>query len=307
MSSSTKSGTPSVLATIWSNTSTGSALPPVTRSTIASGLPPPKAIERKRGRMRAPAQGAANSGRQVTTKSARRFGSRSTSRPNRSSDVGSIQCASSSAIKTGASFASPSISEISAAIVLSSVRPGPFPTGGRSVERDREQGREEWRDVPRLQSRTGDHRLQLVEPRGVQLAAGKTRRVPYLARDRKEGVVDVVRRALVAHRHMRLVADPLGQCRLDTRFADAGLPRDQHDLAFACLRLVPAPQQERQFLLPADQSCDAPPMQRFKTVFGRAFSDDLPDGDRFGKAGERDRPALFALKEFPDQLPKSSP
>ncbi len=80
-------------------------------------------------------------------------------------------------------------------------------------------------------------------------------------------------------------------------------PEIEHDSAFACLRLVPAPHQERQFLLPADQSCDAPPMQRFKTVFGRAFSDDLPDGDRFGKAGERDRPALFALKEFPDQPP----
>ena len=69
---------------------------------------------------------------------------------------------------------------------------GHFQGGVAALERDREQGREEWRDVPRLQSRTGDHRLQLVEPRGVRLAAGKTRRAPDLACDRKESVVDVV-------------------------------------------------------------------------------------------------------------------
>ena len=44
-------------------------------------------------------------------------------------------------------------------------------------------------------------------------------------------------------------------------------------------------------------------MQRLKTVFGRAFSDDLPDSDRFGKAGECDRLALFALKEFAYEAP----
>ena len=102
---------------------------------------------------------------------------------------------------------------------------------------------------------------------------------------------------------MRLIADPLAQCGQEARFADAGLAREQHDLAFACLCLVPAPQQQRQFLLAADQSCNVPPMQRLKTVFDRAFPDDLPDSDRFGKAGECNRPALFALKEFTYQAP----
>jgi hypothetical protein len=37
--------------------------------------------------------------------------------------------------------------------------------------------------------------------------------------------------------------------------------------------------------------------------FSRAFPDDLPDGDRFGKAGQCDRPALFTLKEFTDKAP----
>ena len=71
-----------------------------------------------------------------------------------------------------------------------------------------------------------DHRLQLVEPRRRRLAADKARRTPDLARDRIEGVVDVVRRALVAHPHMRLVADLLAQRRQNARLADARLARD---------------------------------------------------------------------------------
>ena len=72
-----------------------------------------------------------------------------------------------------------------------------------------QKGGEQRRDVLGVQLRTSNHRLQLVEPRGRRLAGHKTSRMPDVARDWVEGVVDVVRRALIAHPHMRLVADPL--------------------------------------------------------------------------------------------------
>ena len=117
----------------------------------------------------------------------------------------------------------------------------------------RQQGSEERRDVLRIQPRTRDHRLQLVQPRRRRLDADKTRRMPDLAGDRIESVVDVVRRALIAHPHMRLVADPLAERRQNARLADARLARDERDLTFALARLAPAVEEQRHLMLAPDE------------------------------------------------------
>jgi hypothetical protein len=49
--------------------------------------------------------------------------------------------------------------------------------------------------------------------------------MPYLADDRIDRVIDVVRRALIAHCDMALANNPLSQRRHNARFANARLAR----------------------------------------------------------------------------------
>ncbi len=56
-----------------------------------------------------------------------------------------------------------------------------------------------------FETRQRDHRLQLVEPGRRRLIAHKACRVPDWTQD--ENVIDVVRRALIAHRDMAFAAD----------------------------------------------------------------------------------------------------
>ena len=95
VSSSTNSGTPSVLATICSSSSAGSALPPATCSTMRRGLPRAEAVEGQQRGVGVAGPGRRNSGRKVTTSSTGSAAIRSTTRSKSSSVVGSIQCASS--------------------------------------------------------------------------------------------------------------------------------------------------------------------------------------------------------------------
>ena len=93
-------------------------------------LSPPEAAERKRRHVRAPNPGRGEFGTEGDHQQGAQVGSRSTSRPNTSSDVGSIQCASSSSASTGASSVSPSSIAMSAAIVRSFCSPGAISIGG---------------------------------------------------------------------------------------------------------------------------------------------------------------------------------
>ena len=63
----------------------------------------------------------------------------------------------------------------------------------------------------------------------------------------------MVRRAVIAHPHIRLVADPLAQSRQNARLADAGLARDERDLTFALARIAPAVEEQRHLMLAPDE------------------------------------------------------
>jgi hypothetical protein len=52
---------------------------------------------------------------------------------------------------------------------------------------------------------------------------------------------------------MRLTLNALAQRSSQARFAYAGLAREQHNSAFTGIRLRPAPQQEIQLLIAADE------------------------------------------------------
>jgi hypothetical protein len=171
---------------------------------------------------------------------------------------------------------------------------------------DRQEGCEERRDFRWLQPRSRDHRLQLVEPRRRRLAADKARRMPDVARDRIEGVVDVMRRALIAHPHMRLVADPLAQRRENARLADACLARQQRDLALALAlaldRDAPAVQEKRQLALAPDEGCHALRPRRLEAADVLRLAQDRPSANRRVEAFEGLWPKRRQL-ERPAQQP----
>ena len=71
--------------------------------------------------------------------------------------------------------------------------------------------------------------------------------------DRVQRAVDVVRRALIAHRDVRFLGDELAERLDDARLADARFSRKQDDLSLTVNRLLPTIVQQRHLLLPADE------------------------------------------------------
>ena len=153
-----------------------------------------------------------------------------------------------------------------------------FERGISSLERDREQGGEQSRSFLRLHRRAGHQGVQLVEPRGRGFAAAEAGRVTHLADDGIERVVDVVRRALIPGRHMRRVADPLAQRREHARLADAGLAREQRDLALALGRVAPSVQQQRDLALSSDERGHAMRSRRLEPADVLGLPHDRPGG-----------------------------
>ena len=153
-----------------------------------------------------------------------------------------------------------------------------FERGISSLERDREQGGEQSRSFLRLHRRAGHQGVQLVEPRGRGFAAAEAGRVTHLADDGIERVVDVVRRALIPGRHMRRVADPLAQRREHARLADAGLAREQRDLALSLGRVAPSVQQQRDLALSSDERGHAMRSRRLEPADVLGLPHDRPGG-----------------------------
>ncbi len=124
VSSSRNSGTPSVRARICSRISAGSALPPADRSTRVMPSRRPRRASGSVVTWASAGQGGVNSGRAVTRSSNGSVDARATVRVNSSSEVGSIQCASSNSISTGCRAASRAICASSASSVFSLRRCG---------------------------------------------------------------------------------------------------------------------------------------------------------------------------------------
>ncbi len=98
-----------------------------------------------------------------------------------------------------------------------------------------------------------DQRFQLVEFCVRCFLTGK-RRCPFEGIDDwPEGAVHIVRRALEPECLHTLRLEPLTQCVQDAAFADPGLTREQHHLAFAIPRLRPSAKQQIEFLPAAHQ------------------------------------------------------
>ena len=126
--------------------------------------------------------------------------------------------------------------------------------------------------------------FELVEF-GLQcVVVGKSSGPLHLADDRKKRAIGVLRRTKVTQARVRFAGKAFKKCRYQSRFADAGLARKQHHLAFAVLRLGPAPQHQVEFFLSADEVGQAGRVQRLKPAFYRCRSHRRPSTHRPGDA-----------------------
>ena len=130
VSSSTNSGTPSVLSMIWVIISPGSFRPTVTCSTSARVSWRSSRSSRSRLTLARPTQGGSNSGRNVASASTGSRLIRSTARSNNSSVVASAQCMSSQTNSSGCCRARPSNWSRRAAKVCRRCCTGLRPSGG---------------------------------------------------------------------------------------------------------------------------------------------------------------------------------
>ena len=102
----------------------------------------------------------------------------------------------------------------------------------------------------------------------------------HLADDRIERAVGVLRRTEIAQARVRLSSEAFQKRCREPRLADAGLAGKQHHLAFAALRLRPAPQQQFEFFFPSDEVGHAARVERLEAAFHRARSQRRPGSHR---------------------------
>ena len=97
------------------------------------------------------------------------------------------------------------------------------------------------------------HGVEFVELCLRSVVVRKSGSALHLADDRIKRAVGVLWRAEIAQPRVWFRSKTFQQCRRQSRFPYASLTGEQDHLAFASLCLRPAPQQQFEFFLPADQ------------------------------------------------------
>ena len=90
-----------------------------------------------------------------------------------------------------------------------------------------------------------------------------------------------------------------------SRFADAGLSGEQHDLAFTIFRSGPAPQQQFGFFFPSDEGGQAGRVQRLEAAFNRNRPQRRPGPCRPGDALEVPVPEVLKLEEIAEKFSRA--
>src|SRR5262249_53669532 len=106
--------------------------------------------------------------------------------------------------------------------------------------------------------------------------------------------------AEIAQAHVRL-GKALQQRRREPRFADAGLAREQHHLAFAGFCPGPAPKQPFRFFLAPDEGGEAGGMHRLEAACHGTRLQHRPRPHRPGNALEAPRPKVIELEEIAEK------
>ena len=104
---------------------------------------------------------------------------------------------------------------------------------------------------------------------------------------------------------MRLGSEAFQQRSRQSRLADARFAREQHHLAFAGLRLRPAPQQQFEFFFPPDKLGQAARVESLEAAFDRSRSQCRPSSHRPCDALEVLRSKVLKLEQIAHELPSA--
>src|SRR5215831_14378755 len=105
----------------------------------------------------------------------------------------------------------------------------------------------------------------------------------------------------MAQAEMRLVTKALLKCRDDTRLAEPRFAGDQHYLAVSCLGARPAPQQQVDLLVAANQWAQRRSAQRLEPARDDAWAQHLPDRHRTGNAFDLDGAEILVFEQIANQ------
>ena len=297
VSSSTNSGTPSVLATICSTKSGGSSRPAVTLLMIAAVGSRPSRFSVSRVTCGCPPSPCRKVGRAVSR--------------NITLELGDAVERLLDQLERG---------RVDPVQVLEQAEHRPRPRQPEELSRQRrqrprtlllrreiearvtafgvypEQRREERRHGCHLDRCLAQDRLELVEAQSWRIARIEAGCLIELTDDRPERAVDVVGRALVPEPQVRPVGQGVEQPLRDARLADPGLADEQHALALAGLGLPPALEQERQFLVAPDHRQRGRAVPRLEAAAGTALAQDPEGADRPGQAAQGLRPQVLEVE-----------
>ena len=151
------------------------------------------------------------------------------------------------------------------------------------LARDREHRGEEPQIFARPAVLADDQRFELVELLLGRIVARETQGALEIVDDRVERAVDEVGRAMKAQARRVLRLERPAQFAQDAALADARLAGQQHHLAFAVLRQVPALEQEAEFVLAADKIGQPAAPNRIEAALGGRHPFDRPGLDRLVK------------------------
>ena len=246
-----------------------------------------------------------NSGRAVTRSSNGSVDARATVKVNSSSEVGSIQCASSNSISTGCCAASRVNCASSASSVFSLRRCGVRSGRGylSPVGIDIRSAMNPISSAPAFDR--ASKRFELGQPRFRHVLAAQARGVLELGNEGMERARLMVRRAEIAQPRVRLARRLLQHRLRQTRFADAGFADQHHHPALAGLGLLPAALQQRQFLVAADERGQVSPVQRLEAALGGALAHHPRGRHRRAQALELDGAQIRVLEQTAGQPPRA--
>src|SRR6516225_12435561 len=110
-------------------------------------------------------------------------------------------------------------------------------------------------------------------------------------------------RAEIAQAEMRLGVQAFFKCRGNARLADAGLARDQYDLAVARLGALPPAQQQVDLFVAANQRRQFRSAQCLEAARHNTLAQYLPAAYRLGVAARVECAEIAAIEQVADQTP----
>jgi hypothetical protein len=307
VSSSAKSGTPSVRSTISSMTCAGSAAPPATPPTSAAASRRPSLLTRRTVTLASPAQGGWNSGRWVITSSMRMPGGRGDEHVEqlargRVRPVRVLQHGEHGPLPRQRLGPPPQRRERARAALLGAgVGHRAAGAGGGQPEQVGEE-----RDLLLRRPARREDGLELGEARFRCVMAREAGGALEPRDERLQRAVGVVGRAEPQQRLVRHPGQPVLQRRHQARLADPRLAREHHHLPLSGRRPLPASEEQLQLLFASHERSEGPGaagLERFGSALDHAPAERPPGAHRVRHAPQPGLAEVGALEQRSREAP----